>query len=809
MPAREKIAKALYESAACAPLTRGVGEPNHGTRAFPNIELLWEFTEMRLTLRTMLAYLDDVLDVDDAAELGAKIEESEFATGLVQRIRNSMNRPRLDSPPLEGRGMGHDPNTVAEYLDNTLPAERMPDFERVCLESDSHLAEAASCHQILTLVLGESANVPAEMRQRMYRMGAQVEGTTAPPVQPPPVGEEGPESSAAGAPSEAGDALDGPMPARQGRRNKPEVPDYIKTRSSLPLLPIALVLLLLLGLGGTAYMFKDTLSNFVAMGGEEAEGENGLEQKDLNGEDTPQKGEEGDTEEAADAANENTGEEESEAAGQPADVVEGAAATEGETAAEGATDEGTHDEVPAETIVEDNGGETPADAGGEDPPVEHVADAQPNDGTIPGVTDAGATGQGAELGRYTSDRQVLLRYNNDEALWYRLPSQTILASGDTWMAPLAYRPQLTLASGLQLTLDGPTRLTMLPPAADETPFLDMEYGKAVIVTIGRPNARLGLRMGDRQGELVFVDAASTCAIEVQRAMPFGANPEETESMLGSRIYCTRGTVSWVEDGQAPQEVPAGSVIETYGAAPARMGEYLNAPAWFSGDHLNPSDKLGSPELEPMLEEERPADLALQERANDRRAEVRSLAARSLCYLGVYEPAIEALGDETQRSTWSDHLAALRHALATSPEAAAEVRTTLERKRREDAGNLYRMMWGYTQQDLENGADAELVAALESESLDVRVLALENLREITGKYLLYRPEAAEGNRRTSVARWREQLEAGAIRYVGPAAAEAPAEAAPAEGGGEDTGDDMFDPPPAAVPAEGGAEASVEG
>jgi hypothetical protein len=123
---------------------------------------------VRLTLRTLLAYLDDTLEPSEIKQIGQKVAESDAAQELIARIKQITRRRRLTTPPATGPGARFDANDIAEYLDNELDSEKVAELEKTCLESDVHLAEIAACHQILTLVLGEPALVPPTARERMY-----------------------------------------------------------------------------------------------------------------------------------------------------------------------------------------------------------------------------------------------------------------------------------------------------------------------------------------------------------------------------------------------------------------------------------------------------------------------------------------------------------------------------------------------------------------------------------------------------------------------------------------------------------------
>jgi hypothetical protein len=125
---------------------------------------------MRLTLRTLLAYLDKTLDPADEEVLREKVQSSTMASSLVNRIHGVLTNRQLDAPSPEAAGPNDDANTIAEFLDSTLPQELTADVERRCLESDAQLAEVAASHQVLAAALAEPAAVSQTLRRRIYEL---------------------------------------------------------------------------------------------------------------------------------------------------------------------------------------------------------------------------------------------------------------------------------------------------------------------------------------------------------------------------------------------------------------------------------------------------------------------------------------------------------------------------------------------------------------------------------------------------------------------------------------------------------------
>jgi len=126
---------------------------------------------MRLTLRTLLAWMDGTLEPAQLADLSFRIEVTPSAQSLINRVRKALAAESAPQAVARSTRHGVDPNTVAAYLDNTLSSVAVVGFERVCLDSDQQLAEVAACHQVLKQVSRGPVPVSRRLRERCHALG--------------------------------------------------------------------------------------------------------------------------------------------------------------------------------------------------------------------------------------------------------------------------------------------------------------------------------------------------------------------------------------------------------------------------------------------------------------------------------------------------------------------------------------------------------------------------------------------------------------------------------------------------------------
>lgn len=777
---------------------------------------------MRLTLRTLLAYLDERLKEPEAKELGEKITESEFATGLVHRIRACIRRPRLGAPRLDGKGLGLDPNTVAEYLDNTLPQDRVPDLERVCLESDVHLAEVAACHQILALVVSEPATVEAPLRQRMYGALAahdagqraatddEMPETEAPPVAAaaePPV--QRPEtvvpvappaaafSAAAAAPStngqskaavatapasptssEAADDASAPQP-----RHKPEIPDYLLATRRTNVWPIVATALL---------AFVAALVALRAMG--RFDRTHPLVRLFSGSEDvavvTPNGGPSGPGQPHSPPRPAVQPTPIDPVSPTPNDPSPNSAAPSPTTPTvppvspevtrpsptptdnPAATPAPTVPARPADPVVARPATPEPAPAvpAPTAPPVEPAPNPNsPKPPVVPPVEPAPSENAkpAATFGRFSSDEQVLARFDAASGFWMRLKVDTPVVSGVRYFVPQGFRPQLVTA-GANVKVIGPAALQVLPPNGEQDrPTLWLEFGRMHLVNIGEAGTQVSLALADRRGALIFGDTESTVAIEARRARYPGSNPEQQAALTIVRVQTANGRAAWREGPTVAAAIELGQALDFAERTAPVQKRVESVPEWLDPAAIPVITRQAAVELRAELVVDKSLVLSLQENALHRRTEVGALAVANLTQLDEFESAIDLLNNPNYRSYWDGAFDSLHDALTRGPASAAKLRATLERRRGNQAELLYRMLWSYGPEQWAQSVGS-LIDNLEHRDMDVRVLAYQNLKRITGKTLNFRPDYDSGSKpmKPYIIEWRQRLKEGTLTYQAP-------------------------------------------
>jgi hypothetical protein len=737
---------------------------------------------MRLTLRTLLAWLDGVLPDDEQQELGRKVSSSVMATHLVERIRAAVGRTAIGAPKPDGRGLTEDPNSVAEYLDNTLSSEQLEAFERICIESELHLAEVAACHGILAQLARDPAvehGLHGDERQRIQqRLRGLLAGlqdraaTEQAAIQA--TGEDHRESrETARALREVlvgagGNGFAGPhrQPAGPGAG-----------RSSLAAWAAAAVAVaLLLTLAGV-------LVWSLAGRGDRRSPDVALAQ--------PQEPPVEPAEPAAVAP--VTDADENPALQNPAPpnaAVGMPAETQPLKNTAGRSEPGT--EPATEQQKETAAGEKPAmpqQATAAAPAAAMPAAQAPASSPLAvSPPAAGAAAEPQDLVGFVGGEGVLLRLAEaaagGAAEWTFFPVGSPLGKREDLLVPPAFQPELHVR-GVTIRLLPETR-AVLSLDADGTPRIEVVFGRAV-ARASRADARLGITAAGLVGT---IDAGllNPVAVAVELDRSTGADPVNTAPLVRSRIYAA-SSLAWRQTaaGGLPVERPlegidaqgmldAGMSLEWSSNGPGRVAVVRNRvlPAWIeSGVRPARLERSAGESLAAKVAATAPLSRALRELAADKRAENRMLAASTLALIGEFDDLVEQLAAESpgrklEQRQWSQFQnATVPLALARGGNAASRLyESFVNRGPNGKADALWAMARGFTDEELTAGVDRALVEALDDPSLIVRRYASKALIDITQPSAVdrtrYRADGQPDMRREAVVWWRNQLEKGLIR-----------------------------------------------
>ena len=766
---------------------------------------------MRLTLRTLLAYLDNILELDDRELLEKKVQESEFAQNLIKRSRETVNNQELSALDPIGHSIRQDPNAVAEYLDNTMAREQIEEFERQCLdntsEADTRLAEITACHHILTMVLGDPVQFAASSRERMYRIGEseKIDRQTdaGESSQEPIAGVEQTDTHAVAGSASSNQSATDPDDSFDPADLLPssKLPDYLRSEDKrnrwLPIIATTLVAAVVTGIllilfEPSSSAIKQSENGAVAKSDSQDVAENTSFSPDqtpaLQGSTPPvipevpegnnsekvttnisEKPIPSDASESAKPPVENS---------KPNQPVENSVTSSNDAAKPNAR------AVPAEEkeVLPESG--APSSATQEDPPSndtlptnteEPVEAEQPTAGsqdtdkdtskltaTDDSPTEA-AEGGNQVLGRLVSSDQILLVSPDgfDKLRW--LPPQSNLKKGQKLVALPTFRPILSLLA-FTVELEGGSILELLDLNEGGIPTIKLSYGRMIVRT-NFDGGMLHLKINDKRSiTLTLKNTETAIGVEVWPKTPLGRDPEMAERDYTIDIYTLSSSVEW-QEGPMQGVVEAGQLQSLGRMPPPEPQSFSVAPEWATKVQMSKLDARAVPAIRDVLQDDRNVKLSFSELVEKRRqVEVKQLALRCCAHIGYFDPLVEALGDESMDRRWAKCATYLQEAAWRHPEYARRVRESMERLRKEKGVDLYRMLWGYTNEGLLNNGEAEqLVEFLSSEDLDLRVLSHWNLKTITCKGCCFHPNKSESKRRQSLKRWQALLNKGNIKY----------------------------------------------
>jgi hypothetical protein len=653
-----------------------------------------------------------------------------------------------------------------------------------------HLAEAAGCHQILTMVLGEQVDVAVSTRERMYALGA-VAATEATPRTTPAESASPPAAQPAAAPS--------------------ILPEYLSSggrwRRFLPAAIGIAVVALWLGL-----ILSDPTQSWRIWDGSERPDQQpdsgpiaaapGGAQAPAPGEPRPGEAKSGERksgepnpELAAANGSRPSVAEEPQTPPRAAAVAAATAAASGEAAANVVTAGGP----PQGTVMPDA---APV-AAAAPTPAGPIPDPAPGAEIVAAPAAAAPVQPAAPAAPFTSSKLlyhgatgVLLR-RDEMGDWTMMPRRTLLHPGDELACPEPFESAVqVLDSDYEIVLASGSRAFVLHGSPDAAASVLMDRGRFLFrrsATAPLPDVRpLTLQLGEVSYTLELLSAGSICGLEIIRR-PSAGGPERPEVPgFDAAMYLTSGSARLTPAGGGPVTLDPTSnfVVFSHDRPAAGAQSQFPSPDWMSAS--GGGSAIVAQQVARQFEEafmlDQPVDATIPALVDDRHPRIAELAAKALALTDDYRGMLRSLSSAHQEARLAGIIGLgvwIRRDQQNPHRLAEELDRTVPDG--ETARRIERLVWGFSPEDARRPeVSAELVEWLRDPHVGVREAAFLQIRRLTGGQVTYRyqPDGPESQRTAAIRQWESHLHKnGALVETGPTPVEAtpaaspPGEAAP--------------------------------
>ncbi len=684
-----------------------------------------------------------------------------------------------------------DPNSVAEYLDNTLTQDRISEFERVCLESDVQLAEVGACHQVLTIVLEQPATITPSLRSRILslehadpktlstagvdlkRRGGhylRVDSAHAEPSTKESATEQSSEHLASSVRAskqpesirkQGIDLTDRDLTAR--------VPEYLKGRASggwrQAIMTMALVALLVVLSWQTIGSF-DTLRDLWKTQETIASTDPSGTQKEVkdNKANGVGNGEQGVP------SNANKGNPD----GAPLDPS--LIATNG---GNGSNGNGGASSETARNISPQGNEEKKATAGNGNETASNVRNDHANGESKPQQPVAGNHSPIASpiAARWIPDS---LLASEGVVLWsesaeFQSPRRSSVGEPIAYGARLVSNPtfptELQLEPGIRWTILGPTDVRLDRRNELGTPSVVLGRARALIQG-SEANKQVEIQLDDKRKVVIeLTSAKSKAALEYSHFWRPGIPLEECSQSpsvleimaIEEDLRCLL-VIQGKQEG-APIPVPFGSAFGWIEDRPPTTYPMSFAPSWLRSVSERPIDVVAARDLHASLLTTKPDQTieTLSKLTLNRRPETAALASRTLSTFGDYRSLSgtdSVWNNARMRTHWDLIVDELRTSLAGNAANVRSLQTKWSEAYGDAAPAMFKMLAGFSPEQLTGGEDKLLVDALSGNQIELRVLASYQLKKIVGSDLDYFPDQPSVESIQSIRRLQN---AGRIKY----------------------------------------------